>query len=217
MENSSSRGSQYRLLLTQFLLPSPIELIPYFFTSLLILLATSNKTLLVILADGSPVTPISVSEVAGQRFDYISELLAVPILGRIVLFLFWLGIGSVVYMLVWLFQNMAVEIYDNVAKPTDEDGEAAKPTEGWWGTTLSHTIFICSGILLLLFYTVVSINFLVPAWTLLFQIGLQTINELAGILKLMIAILGTMLTIHFFVLFWKFFIRAKNYIYNNFY
>ncbi len=217
MEQRSSRGSSYRLFLTQFLLPSPIELIPYFFASLLVLLATSNQTLLVILADGSPVTPVSVPEVFGQRFDYISELLAVPILGRIVLFLFWLGIGSIVYMLVWLFQNMAVEVYDDIATAKVKDKKTRQSEEGWWGTTLSHTIFVCSSVLLLLFYTVIAVNFLLPAWTQLFQIGLQTLGEAGGILKLVVAIIGTMLTLHIFVLFWKLFMRVRNYIYNNFY
>lgn len=217
MEQNISRSSKYRVFLTQFLLPSPIELIPYFFASLLVLLITSNQTLLVILAGDSPVTPVSVTEVFGQRFDYISELLAVPILGRIVLFLFWLGIGSIVYMLVWLFQNLAIEVYDDLATAKVAAPKSRESEESWWGTTLSHTIFICSSILLLLFYVVIAVNFLLPAWSQLFQIGLQSINEVSGIFKLVVALFGTMLTIHIFVLFWRLFTRLKGYIYNNFY
>ena len=100
-----SRTSKIKLFITQFLLPSPIELIPYFFASLLVLGVASNRTLLVILADGSPVTPLSVGEVFGQRLEYISSLLAIPILGRVVLFIFWLGIGSVVYMVFGCFRT----------------------------------------------------------------------------------------------------------------
>lgn len=217
MEHQISRASAYRLFLTQFLLPSPIELIPYFFASLLVLLVMSNRILLVILADGTPVTEVSVTEVFGQRFDHITGLLAIPILGRVVLFLFWLGIGSIVYMLVWLFQNLAVEVYDDLATPKLKDSKDRESEEGWWGTTLSHTIFLCSSILLLLFYAVITINFLLPAWALLFQIGLQTINEAGGVFKLIIALFGTMLTLHIFVLFWRLFTRLKGYIYNNFY
>lgn len=217
MEHNISRSSRFRLFLTQFLLPHPIELIPYFFASLLILLMLSNKTILVILADGSPVTPISVTEVFGQRLNYIPELLAIPILGRIVLFVFWLGIGSFVYMLVWLFQNLAVEVYDDLAKSKIKDIEDVESNDGWWGTKLSHTIFICSSILLLLFYGIVAINFLLPIWTQLFQIGLETINEARGVLKLIFALIGTMVTLHIFVLFWKLFIHLKRYIYNNYY
>lgn len=216
MAQDYSRGKQYRIFLTQFLLPHPAELIPYFITSLLILLITSRQTLLLILADSSPVTPISVTEVIGQRFDYIPELLAVPILGRIVLFLFWLGIGSVVYMLVWLFQNLATEVYDSITPEEDKEPQT-ESEDGWWGTTLSHTIFMCSGVILLALYVVIVISFLLPAWTQLFQIGVQTLNSSGGFLKTLVAIIGTMVTIHGFVLFFRIFIRTKNYIYNNYY
>lgn len=216
MSHNTSRASAYRLFLTNFLLPTPMELIPYFFTSLLVLLFTSRQTILIILADGSPVTPISTTEVIGQRFDYIPELLAVPILGRIVLFLFWLGIGSIVYMLVWLFQNLATEVYDSIAP--DEDGESgAESEDGWWGTTLSHTIFMCSGVILLALYIIIVISLLLPAWTQLFQIGLQSFSESGGFLKTITAIIGAMVTVHGFVLFFRMFIRTKNYIYNNYY
>lgn len=212
-----SRTSKVKLLLTQFLLPSPIELIPYFFVSLLVLAITSNQTLLVILADGSPVTPISVTEVFGQRFDYLTNLLAVPILGRIVLFIFWLGIGSVVYMCVWLFQNLAIEVYDDVATAKLKNTKKQESEEGWWGTTLAHALFFCSSILLFLFYAIIAFDVLIPAWSMLFQMGLQTLSEVGSIIKVLIAIIGTMVTLHIFILFWRLFVRVKNFIYNNFY
>ncbi len=216
-----SRTSKIKLFITQFLLPSPIELIPYFFVSLLVLGIVSNRTLLVILADGSPVTQLSTSEVFGQRLEYISSLLAVPILGRVVLFIFWLGIGSVVYMGIWVFQNMAIEVYDDVVtaklkkSPTQQNDE--DDTEGWWGTTLSHTLFFCSSILLFLFYALFAFNILIPAWATLFQLGLQSLSEAGSIFKLIIAIFGTMVTLHIFILFHKLFIRLKNFIFNNYY
>lgn len=217
MEQHISGASKAKLLFAQFLLPSPIELIPYFFASLLILLVASNQTLLVILADGSPVTPIAVGEVFSQRLDYMTELLAIPILGRIVLFLFWLAVGSVVYMLVWLFQNLAIEVYDDLTYAKLKDPKAREDEDGWWGTTLSHTIFVGSSILFFLFYVVIAINFLFPAWIQLFQIGLQGVSEASGMAKVVIAVLGTIVTLHIFVLFWKLFIRLRGYIYNNLY
>lgn len=216
-----SRTSKIKLFITQFLLPSPIELIPYFFASLFVLGVASNRTLLVILADGSPVTPLSVGEVFGQRLEYISSLLAIPILGRVVLFIFWLGIGSVVYMGIWVFQNMAIEVYDDVVtaklkkSPAQQKDEG--DTEGWWGTTLSHTLFFCSSILLFLFYTLFALNILIPAWSTLFQLGLQSLSEVGSIFKLLIAIFGTIVTLHIFILFYKLFMRLKNFIFNNYY
>lgn len=212
-----SKTKTYRLFLTQFLLPSPIELVPYFFFSLLILIIGSRQTILVILADGSPVTPISVTEVFGQRLDYVSQVLSIPILGRIVLFLFWLGIGSVVYMMVWVFQNLAVEVYDGIASPKLKNKSESQDEEGWWGTTLSHTIFIGSSVLCFLFFIAITVNFLLPAWVQLFQIGLQTINEFSGLIKLVVSLVGTMVTVHFFILFWRLFYRTKNFIFNNYY
>lgn len=217
MEHHVSGSSKIKLFFTQFLLPSPIELVPYFFTSLLILLVAANQTLLVILADGSPVTPIPINEVFSQRFDYIAVLLSVPILGRIVLFLFWLAIGSVVYMLVWLFQNLAIEVYDDLTYAKLKNPKDREDEDGWWGTTLSHAIFVGSSVLFFLFYIVIAINFLFPAWIQLFQIGLQGVSEVTNIFEVVIAVIGTMITLHIFVLFWKLFMRLRGYIYNNLY
>ncbi len=217
MEHNVSNTSKLRLFLTQFLLPQPIELIPYFFVSLLALLVASNQTLLVILSDGSPITDTGFNDVFSQRLGYLDELMQTPILGRIILFLFWLAIGSIVYMFVWLFQNLVVEVYDDVAhaklgtptENTDEDGN-------WWGTTLSHTIFVGSSIIVLLFFVLITVNFLFPAAVQLFEIGLQTYTERSGILKLVAAILGTMFMAYVFVLFWRLFFRLRSYIYNSF-
>ncbi len=211
-----SRTSKVRLFLTQFLIPSPIELVPYFFVSLLVLGIISYQTLLTILADGSPITPLSVPEVFGQRVEYVTNLLNVPFIGRIVLFIFWLGIGSVVYMGVWVFQNLAIEVYDNVATPKLKHPKE-ESEEGWWGTSLAHTIFFCSSGLLFLFYILVAYNILMPAWTLLFQMGLQTLSELNSLINLLVAIAGTMLTLHILILFWRLFVRVKDFIYNNLY
>jgi len=221
MDQEFKKRHKIKLFFTQFLLPQPIDLLTYLFVSLLVLLIASNRVILVILADGSPVTDIPISGVFSQRLDTINQLLATPILGRIVLFLFWLAIGSVVYMIVWLFQNLAVEVYDDLAvaklqnpntKPTiDEDGE---PAESWWGTTIAHVIFVGSSVIVLMFFALLVVNVFFPSWVLLFQLGLQTFSDANGIIKLFIAVIGTMFTVHIFVLFWKLFFRLKGYIYN---
>lgn len=218
MFQQKNTTSKIKIFLTQFLLPQPVELPVYFLISLLILLVASNQTLLVILSDGTPIPNVAITDVFGQRINYVGELLQVPILGRIVLFIFWLAIGSVVYMLVWLFQNVAVEVYDDLAyaklkqrpvKDEEDDG-------GWWGTTLSHTIFVGSSVILFLFYLIVAVNLLFPAWVQLFQIALQSLSELQSVIKLIIAILGTMLTVYIFTLFWRLFFRLRSYIYNSY-
>lgn len=214
-----TKRKKLKLFFTQFLLPQPLEIPVYFFVSLLLLLIASNQTLLVILADGSPVTDLALTDVFGQRLDYLGELLQVPILGRIVLFLFWLAIGSVVYMLVWLFQNLAVEVYDDLAfaklktprhKSTDDE------EGGWWGTTLAHALFIGSAVIVLLFYVLIAVNLLFPAWIQLFQIGLQSLSQINSLLKLLIAIVGTMVSLYILTLFWRLLFRLKSYIYNSF-
>lgn len=212
-----SSSDKLKLLLTRFFLPHPIDLVPYALISLLILLIGSNRVLLEILADGTPITPLPVGEVFGQRLDHMTALLGIPILGRIVLFMFWLGIGSVVYVAVWLFQNLAIEVYDNLSTTKFKEPASDDSEDGWWGTSLAHTIFICSSALLFLLYMVIVVNFLYPAWLQLFEMGLQTISEAASFVKTIIALLGTMITLHILVLFWKIFIRVRNLIYNNFY
>lgn len=223
MEAEYKKRQKLKLFVTQFLLPQPIDLLSYIFISLLALVVASNRTLLVILSDGTPVSETAFSGVFDQQMDSLGELLAVPILGRIVLFIFWLAIGSVVYMVVWLFQNLAVEVYDDIAvaklkgtaqQTTNED--APQDDEGWWGTTLAHTLFIGSSVIVFLFFVILVVNALFPAWVQLFQIGLQSITELTSIFKLIASIAGTMITVHGFVLFWRLFFRLKNFLYNSF-
>ncbi len=226
MDAEIRKRTQLKLFITQFLLPQPIELLIYLFVSLLILLITTNRVLLQILSGSSPVPEAGISEVLSQRADSFDQLLAIPILGRVVLFLFWLAIGSVVYMLVWVFQNMAVEVYDDLtlAKITDPRARQAASEElqeesedgGWWGTTLAHTIFVGSGVILFLFFLIIAVNGLLPLWSQLFQIGLQSIGQLASVLKIIMSLLGTMVMVHVFVLFWKFFFRLKGYVFNSF-
>lgn len=216
MDEEYRKRVKLKLFITQFLLPQPIELLTYLFVSLLLLLVASNQTLLVILSDGSPVPETGISDVFSQRLGYLDELMQTPILGRIILFLFWLAIGSVVYMMVWLFQNIAVEVYDDIATAKlKERGE--KVTEGsWWGTTIAHTIFVGASIVLFIFYVLVAVNLLMPAWVQLFKVGLVTFGESGSFVKLAIAVAGTMFTTYVFLLFWRLFFRLKNYIYNSF-
>lgn len=209
MEDEYTKRTKLKLLVLQFLLPNPMELIPYFFVSLLALLVASNQLLLVILAGNSPVTPLSTSEVFGQRLDYISELLATPVLGRIVLFVFWLGIGSVVYMAIWMFQNLAVDVYDNLITAKIKGPKSGELAEGWWGSPSSHIIFGLASTLLFIFFTTLTMNVLFPAWLMLFQIGLQSLSELGSIIKIIISVIGTMVTLHVFILFWKLFSRMR--------
>lgn len=215
--NEIKKRTKARILLIRFFVPQPEELLPNFFVSLLLLLIASNRVVLVLLSGGSPITDVTLGDVYGQRIDHAVEVLQVPFLGRIVLFLFWLAVGSIVYVLVWLFQNFAVEVYDDLSqaniktphKDRDED-------EGWWGTTLSHTIFLGCSAILFLFYVIIVVNLLFPSWAQLFESGLQAFNTSEGVIEMVLALLGTMFTVHVFVLFWRVFSRFKSYIYNAF-
>ena len=215
--NEIKKRTKARVLLIKFFVPDLAELIPNFIVSLLLLLVASRHAVLVLLANGTPITDVSVGDVYGQRLDYVVDLLQVPILGRVVLFLFWLAVGSVVYVMVWLFQNFAVEVYDdvthaNVKMPDNDINEE----EGWWGTTLSHTIFLGCSAILFLFYLILAINLLLPSWAQLFESGLQSLLTTEGFIEMSFALLGTMFTLHIFVLFWRVFLRFKSYIYNAF-
>lgn len=215
--DDATKRKRLKLFITQFLLPQPAELPIYFFVSLLLLVVASNQTLLVILSDGTPITDIALTDVFGQRLDYLGELLQVPILGRIVLFLFWLAIGSIVYMFVWLFQNLAVEVYDDLtfAKLKNPQDRPPEDEGGWWGTTLAHAIFVGSSVIVLLFYLLMAINLLFPAWVQLFQIGLQSLSQINSVFKLLVAIVGAMVTVYLLVLFWRMFFRLRAHIYNS--
>lgn len=222
MDDDYKKSIKIKLFITQFILPQPVETLIYLFVSLLVLLIASNQTILVILSEGAPVPETGVSEVFSQRINYFVEILQVPILGRVVLFLFWLAIGSIVYMAVWLFQNLAVEVYDDITiaklRERGEKIETDQEQSGgdWWGTTLAHAIFVSSSIVVFLFFVLVTVNFLLPAWIQLFQGGLQTLGESTSFIKFGIAIVGTMTTTYVFVLFWKLFFRLRGYLYNSF-
>lgn len=217
MQEHYGKRSKAKLFITQFLMPHPAELLTYFVVSLLALLIASNQTLLVILSGDSPVSDIAVTDVFGQQLNYLVQIFDIPILGRIVLFIFWLAIGSIVYMFVWLFQNIAVEVYDNISYAKLKDPQQRiEDEDGWWGTTLSHTIFVGSSIILLLFYVILVTSLFFPAWGQLFQIGLQSFNQLNGMFKLLVAVIGTMVTFYIFVLFWKLLFRLRSYVFNSF-
>lgn len=215
MQEQYRKRSKAKLFITQFLTPHPAELLTYFVVSLLTLLIATSQTLLVILSGSSPVTDIAVTDVFGQQLNNLTKLLDIPILGRIVLFIFWLAIGSIVYMFVWLFQNMVVEVYDDITYAKLKDPkQRIEDEDGWWGTSLSHAIFVGSSIILLLFYVILVTNLFFPAWSQLFQIGLQSFDQLNGIFKLGVAVIGTMITFYIFVLFWKLLFRIRNYMFN---
>jgi hypothetical protein len=215
MGEKLTQVKKFKLFFTQFILPAPIEFVIYFFVSLLILAIISNKVLLTILADGSPVTDLPVKDVFSQRLDYLDEIFAIPILGRIILFIFWLAVGSLVYMVVWVVQNMAVEVIDDIEYAKLKGTEKRQEEYGWWGSTLAHTIFIGSSVILFLFYVIISVNVLIPTWTQLFQIGLQKIDQSGGLISVAISVFGTMTTIYLLVLFWRMFFRLRGYVYNS--
>lgn len=208
--------SRLKIVLTKFILPTPMELLPYFIISLFILLINSRYIFLVTLANGSPVTPVSVTEVFGQRLDFISQILEIPFFGRIVLFLVWLAVGSVVYMFVWMFQNMAVDVYDDIATPKLKNRREVEAEDSWWGSALARTIFIGTSILFFMFFIALTLNIFLPLLIQLFQVSLQDVGLLSGKIKLFISILLTMINLHCFTLFWRLYSRTKSYLYNSF-
>ncbi len=213
MDNEYTKSFKYKLFIIQFFLPNPIELIPYFFISLLALVILSNQTLLVILAGNSPVTQIAMTDVFGERMQYISELLAIPILGRIILFIFWLGIGSIAYAIVWLFQNLAVEVYDDFSASKVRGQNKGLSSDGWWSSPFARVLFVLSGASLLVLFLLISTNILLPAWAKLFQLGLQDLSKFYGIFQLLVSVIGTAITLHILVLFWKIYTRVKKIFY----
>lgn len=213
--NEIKKRTKAKILLIQFFVPTPAELIPNFLVSLLILLIASYRALLVLLANGTPITNVTFSDIYGQRLDYIDEVLQVPLLGRIVLFGFWLAVGSVVYMLVWLFQNFAIEVYDDLTLAKLKDPKQHhQEDDGWWGTTLSHTIFVGCSAIIFLFFVLLVVNVFFPSFAQVFQAGLQDITELGAWVKMFVGLIGMMFLIHIFTLFGKLFIRIRSYIYN---
>lgn len=201
--------------LARFFLPSSFELIPYFFGSLLILTLLSSRALLVILSGSSPLVAVSVRDILGEHWVVLSEILATPLLGRLVLFIFWLGVGSVVYVFVWFLQNITFEVYSAGLEIKLKHLDDKELSQGWWNSRLAYFMFFGSGILILLIYAILLLNIIFPLWAKVFQAGLLNVSmgQISGVLKFIISIIGTALFVHLLVLLVRIFVRARRLFY----
>jgi hypothetical protein len=194
------------------LIPSPTQLVLYFLVSLLVLTLFNLRRLWdylnsVILANGGVGSLVSdQSTVLGRFFDSFSHSIILQVV-------FWVCIGSLIYVLIWFGRNLVINVLNDVVA----DNYVHPPTYSrfhYWESVIFRKVFFGFTIVVMLFYFFAGWRLIASlsdqAYKLISQFDAQhSLLLLAGIT------LVTMAFIHSFLLVGQITLNSWRFIYRD--
>lgn len=176
----------------EFLVPSGVESTFYLTFSTIILLGLNGATIWNLLNNTS--VALSDDYIIKSQLESLNERL-----GNFVVFGFWLGIGSICYMIFWSIQN--------IASRAKLDAEAVsnvgiQDTKSYWQSVFAHYFAFVSVTIGFLLYVLICLQFLLPTFLSMVNVSLHNLNVASSYFDLLLAILGTTFMLYAFHLIW---------------
>lgn len=145
--------------------------------------------------------------------DFISKLLQ----GRAGSLVFWAFLGSIIYMIVWVVQNLIINLENDVQASgfVGIKGQESKK-QAYWHSVISSKIFFICAVIAAISYSITLFNFLLPVVSHVFGLAIVNFQSIRSTLSIMLALLITVLLLYLFVFSLRVVVRAWQWIIGNF-
>ena len=200
--------------LRQFLVPSWLEVLVYTASAFILLLLMNASHLWQVFIDKAT-DSTDIVENSHSVFNFDSARVA-SFAGNITVLLFWLAVGSFVYVVIWLTQNSLSEVKHEVGSGQMITGDTVE--RNYMNSLIAHYIFFCA----LTVFTLISIYFtfiiILPiinaafygtAITISQLDPLNIISGLSAVMLVGVLLYILKLLIQIYVRFWRIYIRAQ--------
>ena len=129
--------------------------------------------------------------------DVISRLLQ----GRIASILFWAFLGSLIYMMIWVVQNLVINIENDVqaGKFVGLQAQTDRRRAYWHSVISSKVFFICS-LLVLIIYGIALVNFFLPLASKSFGLAFSASTFPKNIISIAVSLIATAVFLYLLVL-----------------
>lgn len=151
MENNiRSYNSRTSEALKRLFIPTPPQLILDVTLAVLILLSLNARAIWHYFTQGITAdSQVQLGNLISERLPFITETLDRLAHSRLGQILFWLFLGCVVYLFIWLIGNFVTNIRNDIVADEYLHPKSYNRA-GYWGSVLAHKVmFICTVIILL--------------------------------------------------------------------
>jgi len=196
--------------------PSWVEAVIYFLSALVLLGILNYRAFTNNLGTRSGVDQTTLNSYLHDKLanstDFISRLLQ----GRIASILFWAFLGSFIYMIIWIVQNLIVNIENDVEAGKFKGLESAEKKQAYWHSVISSKIFFGCAVLVSIIYLVALINFFLPVASRSFGLAVTDYHPLKSFFSIIVSTFFTALLLYILILTIRAVNRAWHWIIGNF-
>lgn len=174
MENNiHSYNSRPSEVLKQLFIPTPSQLVLDFTLAIMILLSLNVRAIWHYFTRGiTPDSQVELGSLISERLPFVTDFLDRLARSRLIQILFWLFIGCVVYLVIWLIGNFITNIRNDIV--ADEYMHPKSyDRSGYWGSVLAHKVMFVCTVFILLAYTLAGSKLIISLGTLCYQALLE--------------------------------------------
>jgi len=135
-----------------FILPSFSELLLLFLISILIIIVVNAREVWFLFTDSTHISSVAFREAFSSQSYFIDSHNVTGGLGSLSIFLFWVFVGSIIYMAIWATQHFYRRAKDDI-----QDVNDTMPAESryrYWQTKLAQHIYFVGNMIVFTIYTV---------------------------------------------------------------
>lgn len=194
MADIHSYNSRASLTLKQLLLPTPAQLFLNLVIAIIILSLLNIRAIWQFFTTGvSADSTVDLGSLISNNFPWLTEGIEKLTRGRTIQVLFWLFVGCIVYMLIWIVGNFLTNIRNDIV--ADEYVHPQQYSRaGYWSSVLARKIFFVCIFIVLISYIFAGLRLVASLADLAlrsfrdFQIPLSILLVLGAILAAAIAL-----------------------------
>ena len=200
-----------------FFPPSWLEIVIYFLFSAVILGTLNYKVFTNSLGNNSGVSQTNLnsylSNKLGESTDFLSRLLQ----GRVSSILFWAFLGSIIYMLIWVVQNVIINVENDM-----QAGEfvglrnQAGRKQAYWHSVVSSKVFFVCTLIALIIYFILFVDFLLPVCSRAFGLAFSSGHFPGNLWSIVLSVVGAAIFLYILMLALRTVARSWRWIIGNF-
>lgn len=200
-----------------FFPPSWLEIIIYFLSSAVLLGVLNYHVFTNSIGNNSGLSQTNLDSYLhnklGDSADFISRLLE----GRISSILFWAFLGSIIYMAIWVIQNVIINVENDVQASgfVGMQNQAVR-RKAYWHSVVSSKIFFLCALVVSIIYTVLLAEFLLPVSSRAFGLAFSSGHFTKSLLSIVLSVVGTAVFLYILMQALRIVARSWRWIIGNF-
>lgn len=134
-------------------------------------------------------------------FDGISSITSE---NRALVFLLWFAVGSVVYIIIWLAANIAIDLYNDIVISSAFVHPRSFKQSSFWGAIASRAMLRIAATIILVLYGAFWIQALMPIWQRSISSFFNSPMETGAIINALTAVFLCLLSLHIMTILFRF-------------